>query len=434
MILDTIRSFFEPPITADPSQAAARLAWVVRLRWLALGAQVLSVIPALEFEVLEREMLPIFFAVVAALALLNVVTWGALRRESAVHPGHVFFQLAADIAALSALLALTGGAWNPVMPILFVHMGLGALLLEGRLSLILFILMLGCIAFNQAMARIPPGLEGNLLPPHLLFPAQYMVAGAFWILTAWLSRTLLALQAHFSFLSERKTRVDRLRAVGALAAGLSHEFATPLNTAKLKLARLARNHDLEGDKDWATLDEALERCEDILRRMSGSQLEPDGVALEPVDVPRIVERMCDSERETKHGQMGGEIRFTNTSRTHRRALLPTVAFSHAILNLVDNARESTQGEGVIDVVVSSRSGQIEVSVLDRGPGWPEVVRKHFGEPFITTKPDGVGLGLYYVHNLCEAVGAEFTLEDREEGGAEARITLPALVPAAETIA
>ncbi len=431
-MLEAIRSFLEPPITADPGQTAARLSWVVRLRWLALGAQMLSIIPALEFEVLEREMLPIFLSVVAALALLNTVTWGALRRETETHPGHVFFQLAADIAALSALLALTGGAWNPLMPILFVHMGLGALLLEGRLSFFLFLLLLGCIGFNQAVARIPPGLEGSLLPSYLLFPAQYTVAGVFWILTVWLSRTLLALQAHFAFLSERKTRIDRLRAVGALAAGLSHEFATPLNTAKLKLARLARTHDLKEDGDWATASEALERCEEILRRMTGSQLEPDGVALEPVDVARIVERMCDSARETNHGQMGGKIRFSNTLRGHRRALLPSVAFSHAILNLLDNARESTQSEGEIHVVVSSRGGHVEIAVLDRGPGWPDVVRKHFGEPFITTKPDGVGLGLYYVHNLCEAIGAEFSLEDRDDGGAEARITLPALVPAAET--
>ncbi|MCP4040217.1 MAG: HAMP domain-containing histidine kinase, partial [bacterium] len=275
-MLDTIRSLFEPPISTDPGQSAARLAWVVRLRWLALGAQILSIIPALQFQVLEREMLPVFLSVVAALALLNVVTWGALRRDTEMHPGHVFFQLAADIVALSSLLALTGGAWNPLMPILFVHMGLGALLLEGRLSFFLFILMLTCIGFNQVQARIPPGLEGSLLPSYLLFPAQYTVAGGFWVLTAWLSRTLTALQAHFAFLSERKTRIDRLRAVGALAAGLSHEFATPLNTAKIKLARLARTRDLQEDTDWETASEALERCEEILRRMSGSQLEPEG--------------------------------------------------------------------------------------------------------------------------------------------------------------
>ncbi len=431
-MLDTLRSFFEPPISADRSPSTARIAWVVRLRWLALGAQLLSIIPALEFEVLEQESLPAFLAVVAALALFNIVTWAALRKGPEAHPGHVFFQLAADIVALTALLSLTGGAWNPLMPILFVHMGLGALLLEGQLSFLLFVLLIVCIGFNQVEAQIPPGLETSLLPASLLFPAQFTIAGVFWILTAWLSRTLMALQAHFSFLSERKTRIDRLRAVGALAAGLSHEFATPLNTAKLKLARLARTRDLHDDSDWVTASEALERCEEILRRMSGSQLEPEGLKLEAVDVAMIVERMCNSASEADRGPGRAKIRFSHTGRGNRRALLPAVAFSHAILNLLDNARESTQGDGEIDVVVNSRSDRIQVSIMDHGPGWPEVVRKHFGEPFITTKPHGVGLGLYYVHNLSEAVGAEFTLEDRENGGAVARISVPTLTPVGET--
>ena len=430
-MLDTLRSTFQPPISADPTESKAKLAWLVRLRWLALGAQLLSIIPALEFEVLQQHQLPAFLSVIAALALLNILTWTALRRGTQTHQGHVFFQLGADIAALSCMLALAGGAWNPLMPILFVHMGLGALLLEGRLSLLLFALMLLCIGFNQAWAQIPPGLEGSLLPAHLLFPAQFMVAGVFWILTAWLSRTLTGLQAHFAFLSERKTRIDRLRAVGALAAGLSHEFATPLNTAKLKLARLARTQNLSGDNDWATASEALERCEDILRRMSGSQLEPEGLKLEPVDVATLVERMCDSASEADRRTGSPKIRFSYTGRTVRRALLPALAFSHAILNLLDNARESTDGTGEIEVIVSGRVGRVEVSIMDRGPGWPEVVRRHFGEPFITTKPDGVGLGLYYVHNLSEAIGAEFSLEDREQGGAVARISLPTTMPAGE---
>ena len=66
---------------------------------------------------------------------------------------------------------------------------------------------------------------------------------------------------------------------------------------------------------------------------------------------------------------------------------------------------------------------------DRGSGWPEVVRRHLGEPFVTTKPEGVGLGLYYVHSLAEAIGAELTLDDREFGGAVARISFP-IVPSA----
>ena len=48
-MFETIRSFFDPPFTADPEQSTAKLAWVVRLRWVALTAQLLSIAPALEF-------------------------------------------------------------------------------------------------------------------------------------------------------------------------------------------------------------------------------------------------------------------------------------------------------------------------------------------------------------------------------------------------
>jgi two-component system sensor histidine kinase RegB len=135
-MFETIRSFFAPPITADPDQSTAKLAWVVRLRWVAIVAQLLTILPALEFELLEREMLPLFGAVVAALAFLNVATWIGLRRGIQGSPGHLLVQLGADILALSALLILTGGAWNPMVPILLVHSVLGALLLEGRLGLV----------------------------------------------------------------------------------------------------------------------------------------------------------------------------------------------------------------------------------------------------------------------------------------------------------
>ena len=50
--------------------------------------------------------------------------------------------------------------------------------------------------------------------------------------------------------------------------------------------------------------------------------------------------------------------------------------------------------------------------------------------FVTTRPDGVGLGLYYVYTLAEALGAALVLEDRSTGGAIARITLPAVSAAA----
>ncbi len=428
-MFEAIRSFFDPPITADPEQSTAKLAWVVRLRWVALAAQLLSIVPALEYRMLEAEMLPLFVTVVATLTALNIGTWIGLRRGLRGTPGHLLAQLAADILGLSALLILTGGAWNPMVPILLVHSVLGALLLEGRLGLVFFGLLLVCLGLIQYNGRIPAGLAGAIVPANILFPAQIVVALVFWILTAWLSRTLDNLKGWFVEAQQRKTRIDRLRAVGALAAGLSHEFATPLNTAQLRLARVGRQHGLESDPDLRTAIEELERCGDILRHMAGSQLQPDRLALEVVDLDAIARQVCQSVASV-HEE--ATIRFLTDGRGPKRVLVPTVAFSQALINLVDNAVESGGRQSEVEVVVQRTGMRAELAVQDRGSGWPEVVRRHLGEPFVTTKPEGVGLGLYYVHSLSEAIGAELTLGDREFGGAVARISLPIVGVAAQS--
>jgi len=430
-VLDSLRYFFAPPISADLDQGTAKVAWLVRLRWIALLAQVGTIEPALHFGLLERAKLPAFVAVIGVLATLNVATWGWLRRGGSATQPHVMAHLASDAVALSLLLALTGGPWNPLAPILFVHAVLGSLLLEGRTSLYFFGLLIGCLLFIQAFAYVPSGLRGHLVPREILLPAQMLFAVVFWILTAWLSRTLTGMQGRFSAFRERKTRIDRLRAVGALAAGLSHEFATPLNTAQVKLRRLARVHGLEQDADLATASEALARCGEVLRHMAGSQLRPEGLSLEEVDIDRLVERVCKSFASANEG---AAIRFLATGRSPRRALVPAVAFSQAVLNLIDNAVQAGGATNPVEVVVGRRGNTVEVSVLDSGQGWPDVVRRHFGEPFVTTKPHGVGLGLYYVHTLAQALGAELTLEDRSSGGAVARISLPAAEPSAPAIA
>lgn len=84
-MFETIRSFFDPPFTADPEQSTAKLAWVVRLRWVALTAQLLSIPFALEYGLLEKAMLPLFVTVVATLTTLNIGTWIGLHRGIRAH-------------------------------------------------------------------------------------------------------------------------------------------------------------------------------------------------------------------------------------------------------------------------------------------------------------------------------------------------------------
>lgn len=418
---EALRSFFAPPLAADPAEVTTKLIWLVRLRWVALAAQLASIVPALEFRLLEPTLLPAFLTVIVLLASWNGLTWLALQRGWKSPPAPILMQLCVDIAVLSTLLALSGGAWNPLVPILFVHSVLGAMLLPWRRGLFFFGLLLLCVIGIQVYAQIPPGLEGSLLPWSILFPAQFLVALVFWILTAWLSRTLTAFRAHLSEATVQKTRIDRLRAVGALAAGLSHEIATPLNTAQLRLARLARSKNLGQDSDLVTAQEELDRCAEVLHRMAGSQLQPERLSLEVTNLSRLAGRVCHS--------IGNEnpqapVRLRVEGRSPYRVIVPSVAFSQGLMNLIDNAIQSGGGEEPVDVVVHGGTSHVDISVSDRGDGWPAIVKSHLGEPFVTTKPNGVGLGLYYVHSLVEAIGAKLHLEDRDTGGATARISLP----------
>ncbi|MDG2332651.1 MAG: HAMP domain-containing sensor histidine kinase [Myxococcota bacterium] len=417
-----IRSFFSPPMTADPAEVTAKLHWVVRLRWLAITAQIISIFPALYFEMMDPDLLPTFSGAIGLLVVWNLLTWFALQRDWELPAPQILIQLCVDIAVLSTLLALTGGAWNPTVPILFVHSVLGAMLLQGGRSFAFFLILLLSVIVIQFSAQIPPALENSLLPRTILFPAQFLVALVFWILTAWLSRTLSTLQTDLSTARERKTRIDRLRAVGALAAGLSHEFATPLNTAQLRLGRLARSQGLEDNADLVTAREELKRCGEVLRHMAGSQLDPERLSLEVADIDMLVSQVCRGIRNDH--EEGVTIRYHATGRGPYRALIPSVAFSQGVINLIDNAIQSGGENCTVDVVVEGTLDHVDLSVADRGAGWPAVVRNHLGEPFVTTKPGGVGLGLYYVHSLSEAIGAALLLEDRPDGGAIAKVSLP----------
>jgi two-component system sensor histidine kinase RegB len=422
-------ALLDPPLSQLGEGNAAKLAWVVRLRWIALCAQGLSIFPALRFQLLEPARVPVFLGVVAALALLNALTWARLLRESDVSQPELGAQLFADIAALSALLGLSGGAWNPLVPLLFFHAGLGALLLEGRVSLGFFWSLVACLAFVQAFGHVPPGLMETRVSPAVLFPAQFLVAGVFWLFTTWLSHTLAALQAHVHARRQEQGRIDRLRAVGALAAGLSHEFATPLNTAMLKLERLARKLDLASDPALQEATESLARCEDVLRQMAGSQLRPDALRLEVEDVGDLVERVCAGLRAEDPAV---PLRF-HRERGPALVLVPAVAFTQAVLNLVDNALEESNADAPVEVSVQATPERVTVEVRDRGPGWPELVRTHLGEPFVTTRPGGVGLGLYFAYTLAETIGGTLELDSGAGGGAIARLVLPvAANRAAET--
>jgi nitrogen fixation/metabolism regulation signal transduction histidine kinase len=95
-----------------------------------------------------------------------------------------------------------------------------------------------------------------------------------------------------------------------------------------------------------------------------------------------------------------------------------------LINLVRNAADATlENHGEVHVSWHRRGSQIDVSVIDDGPGLPNTTNLFV--PFFTTKPGGSGIGLVLSRQIAEAHGGELTLKNRSDGhGCEARLLLP----------
>jgi signal transduction histidine kinase len=94
------------------------------------------------------------------------------------------------------------------------------------------------------------------------------------------------------------------------------------------------------------------------------------------------------------------------------------------LNLLLNAIEAMPEGGTVDVAVHDARGGIEVTFTDSGPGFPREVLREAGQPFVTTKAQGTGLGLFLVRRLLESGGGALSIDNVPTGGARCTARFP----------
>jgi two-component system, LuxR family, sensor kinase FixL len=112
----------------------------------------------------------------------------------------------------------------------------------------------------------------------------------------------------------------------------------------------------------------------------------------------------------------------------RFGLMDRVQIQQVLVNLIRNAAEAMEGSPRREITLATAPhevGLIEVSVADTGPGLPADVAGRLFEPFVTTKPDGMGVGLSICRTIIEAHGGHIRAEANPEGGMVFRFTLEA---------
>lgn len=108
------------------------------------------------------------------------------------------------------------------------------------------------------------------------------------------------------------------------------------------------------------------------------------------------------------------------------ALADEHQLEQVLVNVFRNAIEAIGTDGRLDLSLVRHGATVILAVGDTGPGIAAAVRDQLFVPFFSTKPDGRGLGLTLIREILDSHGASYRLGSRAEGGAEFRVSLPAV--------
>jgi two-component system sensor histidine kinase RegB len=99
-----------------------------------------------------------------------------------------------------------------------------------------------------------------------------------------------------------------------------------------------------------------------------------------------------------------------------------LTLAQAITNILNNAADASPDNVEIDARWSA--DELVLEIADRGAGLAPEVQASAGEPFLTTKSDGLGLGLFLAYTTFSRFGGDVRLMQRDGGGVLCRLTLP----------
>jgi signal transduction histidine kinase len=222
-------------------------------------------------------------------------------------------------------------------------------------------------------------------------------------------------------------RTEKLRALGQMAAGVSHDLKNILNPLSLQLELLRRKVS-RGDTSGAL--EAAGRMGDVLRfgletveRLRAFSRQDTEREAEPIELDRTAALAIELSRARlgQHPGISLEEELTSPPAIRGRA----AELATALVNLVLNSTEAMPEGGRITVRTGAADGGAWVEVADDGPGMPPEVEAHLFEPFFTTKKDGTGLGLAMVYASVRRQGGRVDLETAPGKGTRIRLWFPA---------
>lgn len=230
-------------------------------------------------------------------------------------------------------------------------------------------------------------------------------------------------------LESEVVRLERLKALGEMAAGVSHNLNNIL-TGILLPATMLKTLTLPPDvmENVEDILTSAMRARDLVTQLNRSVKSDLQAETEPVDVDKIVTQAVRATRakwkdETESNGINVQIhmRLNAMSKGHAS----NTGLHDILVNLILNAVDALPNGGQIHIETHNIQGAIEIVFKDDGIGMDPEVKLRVFEPFFTTKLNvGTGLGLSTAFKQIQTWGGEMSVESEPQQGSTFRLKIP----------
>ena len=227
-------------------------------------------------------------------------------------------------------------------------------------------------------------------------------------------------------LREQLRHKERLAALGQVAAGVAHELRNPLATIRLRTQMNQRAvSDSAVQQSCSMVLEEIDRLNGIVERLLYFS-RPLNLQVEPFDLVLLLRDCVEAKATLIRSET---IRFLFDATTASVVIRGDRSKLYQVFdNIFSNAIDALERVGTVELRVLDQNGYVTVECHDDGHGIPEEIRDKLFDPFFTTRPKGVGLGLSIAYEIVQAHDGTTEIVSSPVKGTIVSVRLPSSGP------
>ena len=378
----------------------------INLRWIGIVGQLISVYLVyfffnFDFNFIYSNIF-ILFGILGNLYLIFIYKKTLLTDRSA------FIHLLIDIIQLSGLIYLTGGIKNPFIIFLIIPSVFASSNLSFRTNSGLVLITTLSILFLTFYSKdLPAPLNDHF---HVSGYYFYSIPLALIIALLFLNYFAIIFGAESKLRKDALNKMEEIMAkehemlsLGGQAAAAAHSLGTPLSTIKIISQELSKQlkDQKEVMQDIELLSSQVERCNEILKRLSLNPNEEDEFIDEDLSMKDYLKEIILSFKETSKK----EFILNLDQDLNSKKITKSIEIVYGLRNFIGNANKFSKSKIFISLISNNESTIITIE--DDGDGYPTDILSKIGEPYLKSTKSlakekvGLGLGLFIGKTLLE---------------------------------